>query len=243
MSVGSRLGGGNFGSVYRVRDAAVGAGRAGIGLRALSSSVEADAMLASALFGVSEGGPMSIICAATWPERITALVLYGTYSHADMPPEDPQDQLERLLRFTDLDVVLGPVEKTVAKQEGGSHADEIEGGRLSRAIRSSLPSRSSPSAAHAGARIDRLEPAFHRSVERDIASGDECAAPDRKRFLDRPSLLPRLRIPGGEFAAMSAGASEIHLPGPQLHYDARYYAAQVRDPDGYRVELIQRSGT
>ena len=30
---------------------------------------------------------------------------------------------------------------------------------------------------------------------------------------------------------MAAGASEIHPPGPQLHYDPRYYAAQVRDPE------------
>src|SRR5262249_46315877 len=31
-----------------------------------------------------------------------------------------------LLRFTDLKVALGPIEKEVGKQEGGSHADEIE---------------------------------------------------------------------------------------------------------------------
>ena len=34
----------------------------------------------AALFGVSEGGPMSILFAATYPERTTALVLYGTYA-------------------------------------------------------------------------------------------------------------------------------------------------------------------
>ena len=31
-----------------------------------------------ALFGVSEGGPMSILFAATYPERVRSLVLYGT---------------------------------------------------------------------------------------------------------------------------------------------------------------------
>jgi pimeloyl-ACP methyl ester carboxylesterase len=31
-----------------------------------------------ALFGVSEGGPMSLLFAATYPERVRALVLYGT---------------------------------------------------------------------------------------------------------------------------------------------------------------------
>lgn len=41
-------------------------------------------------------------------------------------------------------------------------------------------------------------------------------------------------------AAMAAGASEIHPPGPQLHYDPRYYAAQVRDPDGYSLEFTYK---
>lgn len=41
-------------------------------------------------------------------------------------------------------------------------------------------------------------------------------------------------------AAMAAGASTIHPPGPQLHYDPRYYAAQVRDPDGYSIEFVYK---
>ena len=34
----------------------------------------------AALFGVSEGGPMSMLFATTYPERVLALVLYGTYA-------------------------------------------------------------------------------------------------------------------------------------------------------------------
>jgi catechol 2,3-dioxygenase-like lactoylglutathione lyase family enzyme len=41
-------------------------------------------------------------------------------------------------------------------------------------------------------------------------------------------------------AAMTAGATEIHSPGPQLHYDPRYYAAQIRDPDGYSLEFVYK---
>src|SRR5215472_7022375 len=33
----------------------------------------------AALFGVSEGGPMSLLFAATYPQRARALVLYGSY--------------------------------------------------------------------------------------------------------------------------------------------------------------------
>ncbi|MBL4928296.1 VOC family protein [Fuscibacter oryzae] len=42
-------------------------------------------------------------------------------------------------------------------------------------------------------------------------------------------------------AALSAGATEIHPPGPQHHYDPRYYAAQVSDPDGYSLEFVFKS--
>ncbi|WP_070155244.1 VOC family protein [Sphingobium phenoxybenzoativorans] len=41
--------------------------------------------------------------------------------------------------------------------------------------------------------------------------------------------------------ALGAGASEIHPPGPQLHYDPRYYAAQLRDLDGYSLEFVFKS--
>ena len=34
----------------------------------------------AALFGVSEGGPMSLLYAATYPARTSALILYGTYA-------------------------------------------------------------------------------------------------------------------------------------------------------------------
>jgi catechol 2,3-dioxygenase-like lactoylglutathione lyase family enzyme len=41
--------------------------------------------------------------------------------------------------------------------------------------------------------------------------------------------------------ALAAGATETHPPGPQLHYDLRYYAAQVRDLDGYSLEFVFKS--
>ena len=44
----------------------------------------------AALFGISEGGAMSMLFAATYPERTQALVLYGSYGHFPswvLPPE------------------------------------------------------------------------------------------------------------------------------------------------------------
>lgn len=54
------------------------------------------------LFGISEGGPMSLLFAATYPERTEALVVYGSYAHWIQGPDDPwalpREQHERALR-------------------------------------------------------------------------------------------------------------------------------------------------
>jgi class 3 adenylate cyclase len=41
----------------------------------------------AALFGPSEGGPMSILFAATYPQRVTALILYGTGARGRGAPD------------------------------------------------------------------------------------------------------------------------------------------------------------
>lgn len=49
------------------------------------------------------------------------------------------------------------------------------------------------------------------------------------------------RVNQAHAEALAAGATEIHPPGAQFHYDPRYYAAQVRDPDGYSLEFVYKS--
>ena len=53
----------------------------------------------AALFGISEGGAMSVLFAATYPERTRALVLYGTYGHFSswvVPPDRIEAALVRM---------------------------------------------------------------------------------------------------------------------------------------------------
>lgn len=42
-------------------------------------------------------------------------------------------------------------------------------------------------------------------------------------------------------AAIKAGATDKGAPGARLHYDPRYYAANVMDPDGYSLEFVYKS--
>ncbi len=54
----------------------------------------------AALFGISEGGPMCILFAATYPDMAAALVLYGTFARGLYDPEYPwgptSEQVKRL---------------------------------------------------------------------------------------------------------------------------------------------------
>jgi class 3 adenylate cyclase len=43
----------------------------------------------AAVFGISEGGPMSALFAATHPDRVSSLVLYGTYARMTKAPDFP----------------------------------------------------------------------------------------------------------------------------------------------------------
>ena len=54
-------------------------------LRAVLDAAEVDR---AALLGVSEGGPMSVLFAASFPERVNSLVLYGTAARLSANPPD-----------------------------------------------------------------------------------------------------------------------------------------------------------
>lgn len=79
----------------------------------------------AAFFGVSEGGPMSILFAATYPQRTSALVLYGTYARRMWAPDYPWGRteadmhaiLERMERDWGKDANLGLWAPSVANNE------------------------------------------------------------------------------------------------------------------------------
>jgi catechol 2,3-dioxygenase-like lactoylglutathione lyase family enzyme len=51
----------------------------------------------------------------------------------------------------------------------------------------------------------------------------------------------RAQVDATYAAAMAAGAADNGAPGVRLHYDPRYYAGNVFDPDGYSLEFVYKS--
>jgi class 3 adenylate cyclase len=52
----------------------------------------------AALFGTSEGGPMSVLFAATYPDRTAALILYGSFAKRAWAPDNPWGRREEDLK-------------------------------------------------------------------------------------------------------------------------------------------------
>lgn len=52
----------------------------------------------AALVGISEGGPMSLLFAATYPERTPAIILYGSYARRAWAPDHPFGVTEERMR-------------------------------------------------------------------------------------------------------------------------------------------------
>ena len=56
-------------------------------VRAVMDAAECES---AAIVGISEGGPMALLFAATYPERVTALVLWATFARLTWAPDYPQ---------------------------------------------------------------------------------------------------------------------------------------------------------
>src|SRR5205823_5148757 len=56
----------------------------------LRAVLEAAGSERAAVMGFSEGGPLSMLFAATYPERVRALILYATFARASEAPDYPE---------------------------------------------------------------------------------------------------------------------------------------------------------
>jgi pimeloyl-ACP methyl ester carboxylesterase/class 3 adenylate cyclase len=73
----------------------------------LTAVLDAAGSTSAVVVGVSQGGPMAMLFAATYPGRVAGLVLYGTYATAvreeDYPWGRSREWIEEFLRQTDED--------------------------------------------------------------------------------------------------------------------------------------------
>jgi pimeloyl-ACP methyl ester carboxylesterase len=86
---------GSFARVIRFDKRGTGLSDRGVGLPDFETRMDdvravmdAAGSESAALFGYSEGGPMSVLFAATYPERVRALVLYSTYAKRCDPDDE-----------------------------------------------------------------------------------------------------------------------------------------------------------
>ena len=150
----------------------------------------------AALFGVSEGGPMSLLFAATYPQRARALVLYGSYARPSRLLSDEEIKL--------IDLVWGTGEYLMARYMPRGLPEEVFRGRCARLERQSA----SPSAAIAIRRMNSEIDARHVLPVIRVSTlvmhrvGDRAVTVELGRYL----------------AANIPGARYLELPGSDHHW-------------------------
>lgn len=70
-------------------DRSLGSGSAADRMDDLRAVADAAGIESAALVGLSEGGPLAILFATTYPERVRSLVLWGTFARTHVAPDYP----------------------------------------------------------------------------------------------------------------------------------------------------------
>jgi class 3 adenylate cyclase/pimeloyl-ACP methyl ester carboxylesterase len=181
--------------------------------------MDAAASPRAALLGASEGGPMSILFAATYPERVWALVLAGSYARVLWAPDYPSGTTEEDYRsYTErIEQVWGTVEHAaLAAERLAPSADAESKAALATLLRQSA----TPGAAVAYSRMNR-----------DI---------------DVRHVLPAIRVPTlvinrtGDSSEIVGGSRYLaeHIPGARhVELPGSDHAIFAGDPDSFIDEI------
>ena len=158
----------------------------------------------AALFGYSEGGPMSMLFAATYPERTSSLVLYGAYAKRRDPDDDYPWAPTREDRLAD----AAEVERTWGEESDlGAMAPNADGAMV-RWWRARARASASPGAARdlilMNSQIDvrAVLPAIQAATLVLHRRGDRDSRPEEGRYIAD-------HIKGARFVDLSG---EDHVP-------------------------------
>ena len=162
----------------------------------------------AALFGYSEGGPMSILFAATYPERTRALVLYGTYSKR-LRSEDyswAPTREDRLAVSRELEESWG---ENVDLSTMIPNADAAESAWFHRRGRASLSPAGARDLILMNAKVDVRDalPAVQCPTLVLHRTGDLDSQVDEGRYVAE-------RIPGARFVELPG---DVHVPWVDMH--------------------------
>ncbi len=155
----------------------------------------------AALLGFSEGGPMSILFAATYPERVWALVLFGSYPRVLWAPDYPWGTPEDEYRWSEEDSrTWGTPEQSKELADSLAPSASEEGRQaLATLIRQSV----SPGAAEALVRMNS------QIDVRPVLSAIRVPTLVLNRTGDRPSIVGGSRYLAQEIP----GARHVEVPG------------------------------
>ena len=156
----------------------------------------------AALIGVSEGGPMSILFAATYPERAWALALCGTFARERWAPDYPFGIRDEEARLEDEEIERSwgtPEDATATAQELAPSASAEEQLALATMVRQSA----SPGSALA---LNRMN---HEIDVRNVLSAIRVPT----LVLNREAEHPFTRQGSAYLAEHIPGARHLDLPG------------------------------
>lgn len=171
------------------------------------------------LFGISEGGPMSLLYSATYPERTSALILYGSYAKRAWAPDYPfgwkNEQWERTL--DNFERNWGTPEGVDVNMWAPSIAREVDAG-------------------------NRMASYFRASA----SPGAAVAVMKMNREIDVRQVLPSIRVPTLILHRTAERVSEVaharymaqHIPGAKLvELPGEDHVPWIGDQDGMLDEI------